>query len=745
MPAREQHRAPALEPVAGSATGPGRSRRVLGPAVALLAVAVVFVVGHMNQGVDTYLALAAGAHFRAHGVTLTDPFSFASRRPVAVAGEAVAEPAADSGSFVHPIGWVDQNWLAQTAMTWLVETVGWDALAALKLVLYGLVAAGLVAGGRARGASTLTSIVVAALTLVVCRDYVEIRPADLTNLAVTLLGLVLTLGSRRDSRLYWLLVPLVAVWCNLHSGFVFALMVVVGYGVGHLALGLVGGRAFRLPALALRRLGLAMAGALAATVVASPYRLANLTHVFTVTVGADAELWRSVSEWRPVWAAGLALGNPLPFVVLAAITTLVVVVWLVVGSRHPRGTVETTGFPPDIVLAAAVEVGFLMALASRRMIPVAALFAAPLLAEALEALTARPLSRATARLSGRGRQALELGAWLVVVVLGLVTTRKAWDVYARPWPADPARTSVTDRLLHSYLRPWGACDFLTENAVGGRVWSFWKSAGFLNWRLISGRSQDARLRTFIDGRAQQAFEAEVLRTYLGIVEGGPVGRAATAQGRKLTPEEARHVADQVGRQLRELRLELAVIEAGDASSAVARVLASLPSWELVYTDGRGTVLADTQGPHGKALVELVDSGRAHFPDELSRQLTRASRALQSGSERATEDALSALEAAFAARPSQRAVALASQLVGAPASRARVLAFCRHVAEDFAAHRATWAEQHGYYERVASSSVALAVLRDEALRTGDGATHRWAAEQLDVCSREIRRLAAQVMW
>jgi len=84
-----------------------------------------------------------------------------------------------------------------------------------------------VVGARLRGATTLTGVLTAVAVLVVCRAYLEIRPADLTNLFVVVLAVILAAATRRDRRFFWALAPFLALWCNLHSGFVFAFIVMV--------------------------------------------------------------------------------------------------------------------------------------------------------------------------------------------------------------------------------------------------------------------------------------------------------------------------------------------------------------------------------------------------------------------------------------------------------------------------------------------------------------------------------------
>jgi len=225
MPRRTSTR-PAEKPAPATISAPvaplGVARALLAPAVAVLAVVLVFLAMHMNQAVDTYLALAAGTHFRTHGVTLGDPFSFASRRPDPVAGAPTPAP---QGSWLHPVGWIDQNWLSQVAMSWLAGLFGLNALVLAKLLLYLLAAAGIVLGARIRGATMLTGVAVAVVVLLVCRSYLEIRPADVTNLAVVVLAVIVAAATRRNSRYFWVLVPFLALWCNLHSGFVFAFIV----------------------------------------------------------------------------------------------------------------------------------------------------------------------------------------------------------------------------------------------------------------------------------------------------------------------------------------------------------------------------------------------------------------------------------------------------------------------------------------------------------------------------------------
>ncbi len=271
----------------------------------ILAIAALYAATPMAQALDTWTALACGRHVAAHGVDDADPFAFASRP--------------QGGSSWHPTGWINQNWLTHLLLYVVVQAFGTGALAVLRVVVYGGVAIGLFAAQRLAGVRELTAASVVALALLLARPTLEVRPQDFTNLLVAMELVVLAAWTHRSSRLLWLAVPLFALWSNLHGGFVFGFILLLVVAAGRAVAERVTRRHPAGGPVRPTRVALVAAAALVACVLASPYRLANLTHPLLVSVSSDAASWRTIEEWRPFFEGGLDFHNQWYFVTWIAV------------------------------------------------------------------------------------------------------------------------------------------------------------------------------------------------------------------------------------------------------------------------------------------------------------------------------------------------------------------------------------------------------------------------------------------
>lgn len=689
------------------------------PALVLLVAALLHAVVHSNSLADTWISLAGGRHVAAQGPGDADPFSYASRPAAAAQLPADADAGTRLRAWLHPTGWINQNWLSHLVLHLVVRLGGENALLAWKAVVYAAVAALLVVAGRRHGAGAAASVLAAAAALEVARPLLEIRAQDHTNLVVAGLMVLMQVAATGDQRWWWGVPPLLAVWCNLHGGFVFGFIALAAYlGTGWLGRGrpsLGGGLATPV----LKAGVTAAALAVVTSVAASPYRLANLTHLLEVTLGADASEWRGVGEWAPVWR--IAAGDALPFVALATAwgVALVVVTFAGGRGRHRPGHAVAAGpdgglaaGPLDLPAAAVAAVAVALALLSHRFVPIAAIIVAPQAAALLHRLAALRAPRRGAGTHRRGAMAPAL-AWTLAAAGALAVALPLVRLLAAPWPADDVRTSPLARLAHLHLRPAGACAFLTANRVEGRIWNFWEEGGYLAFCQEPTAAGGIPVLVTIDGRAQGAYPVSAFRRYLELRDGGPLGRSALAAGRLLTAAERREVLDWTRGQLAGLGVGLADIHEAQRHLTVSLVLQDLPQWQPVYADNEHTLLADTTSAAGEALTRRAAQGTIVFPDEFSRCLTGALRLRNSRSEADLLRLVALARQAHRLRPSARAVELAAAALPLAASRDQALAFLDEVVADFFAQRDRYRERDGYAGRVAAAQAALVLQRAAA--------------------------------
>ena len=699
----------------------------------------------MSQSVDLWISLAGGRHILAHGVGSVDPFSFASMpattlSPGAGAWERLL-------AWANPHGWINQNWLSHVWLAWLASSLGLPVLFWWKLTVYVLVAAGLVITARLRGAGWELSMLAAAAVVAVGREFWEIRAQDHTNLLLVGLLLVLAMARRRASWL-WGVVPLMAVWANTHGGFVY----------GFIVLGVLtawqGGRAWRRgswssdEARSARRHLAVLGASLLVAVVASPYRLANLTHPVEVSLSPFAREWRLVGEWRSLWDPE-GFGTPGPFLVLLGLALVLLVLRLRLARKTAavgkgrRAIEPLPGAGIDWSDVALVLVTLGMATLSRRFLPILALLLAPLVASwGQGVLDAWPWAGHRAGAAGGSRDLCPdaWGSW--VLSSGCAST----GCTSQPWPPDATHASRLDRLTHSYQWPHGACQFMRLNGLSGRLFAFWQETGFAMWAQdpepVTGRLP---VQVFIDGRAQGAYPIETFRQYVHLRDGGPTGEAVKEQKRPFTAAEADEVRTFLQGNLRGLGINLALIPGDEAQAPISQALFNTPGWQVVYMDDRHTLLADTTTPAGKVLADGVWNASTRFPEGESGALTRCFLLLQRGDEASLGEALRLAREALAAAPSQRAVTYAAQAGEVTGRGDELETLLRETAESYLGRREALLRQDGYYRPLVAAFAALGHLQVRAQQRGDSRLAAWAAERLAVCQRDDEAVRRQIMW
>lgn len=167
-----------------------------------LAIVLPFSAGLMVQlsAVDLAYAIRAGQDTISAGAPVrTDTYTFTAQ------GTA----------------WTNQQWLAQVALALGYELAGWPGLALLRAALVGLIAASVFASLRASGLDKRTATLASLGSFLVAVPSLALRAqllgATLFALSVWMLSLPPDRSMRR-----WALVPVAAIWANVHGSFILA-------------------------------------------------------------------------------------------------------------------------------------------------------------------------------------------------------------------------------------------------------------------------------------------------------------------------------------------------------------------------------------------------------------------------------------------------------------------------------------------------------------------------------------------
>lgn len=115
--------------------------------------------------------------------------------------------------------WLNQQWLAEAILAAAYRLGGWTGLVVLRAMLVGVAFGLLFDIARRRAGSVRTAALLTLAAFVAAAITLGLRPQ---LFGVTIFAAVLWLldGRDRSPRLVWLVVPLVAVWANVHGSFV---------------------------------------------------------------------------------------------------------------------------------------------------------------------------------------------------------------------------------------------------------------------------------------------------------------------------------------------------------------------------------------------------------------------------------------------------------------------------------------------------------------------------------------------
>jgi hypothetical protein len=434
--------------------------------VRLPSTAGIFLAG--LGGIMVVIVLAKG---------LTDPDFFTHVRTgqlIVVTGQV---PTTDPFSFTwQGQPWTLHEWLSEVGMYLLLEAVG----VLPSLIVFGLIPGALLAilglNLVRRGVPLRPVAVACVLAAWVFVPYVTIRPQAISWLLMAVLVTFLwSLDGTRPRRILWV-IPLFALWANLHGLWVVGLGVLVMYGLFTVA-----GRTPMAGPAARGWVAVALVGCLFA-VMLTPSGPAGVLYPLRYIDSGDWGL-ENIHEWQSPDFHGAAHWGLL---------TLILVLLLVgIGSGGPGW------------MGALTVLGVGMSLVSLRNAPLLAVWAVPVVAMGLAArwparLTPRPVPASQVR----ARRLMELGTALVVVVVSVVLVL----------PQTPA-VRIEETVASEF--PEAPMDILLEVNPDARILAEYGWGGYVIWRGF-----DAGARVFVDGR-NDMYEQSILEDYSAIRAADP--------------------------------------------------------------------------------------------------------------------------------------------------------------------------------------------------------------------------------
>lgn len=455
----------------------------------------------------------------------------------------------------HPF--LNHEWLTDVVMALLYDHLG---VAGLKLWKFGCAAATilLIAMGLADTGATpsvrLNTLVTAALALM---PQMMFRPQVFTFCLFAAILVLLGRHNYRGTAPLWMAVPLVAVWANLHGGFILGIAALGVYAGVVGAQDLIGGAGIARAA----RLGILTIAATAASLL-TPYGI-GLWKAVIHALGNP--LTRNiVTDWQPLlfalerqWSAE-HLGVVYYLCVLGLIAAMVITFVIT-----PRGG--------DLPLVAIAVLMSAAAFTAVRNMPIAVIAcAAPVARHTWLIFTGMRERDARAAAQSPPSDHSGVNQWLAAVLAAVVAITSGL---------------FSTRIMMEPGYPGGALSFMRRHALRGNLLGAFGWGDYLIWHMAPGS------KVFIDGRYDTVFPLQVIRDYAVFYFDLP----GAAQVLSAYPHDFVLIPPR---------------------SPVYRRLEQDPDWKLVYQDQNAVLFARANSAAAKipdVPVEVIAPERSYFP------------------------------------------------------------------------------------------------------------------------------------
>jgi hypothetical protein len=407
-----------------------------------------------------------------------------------------AVPTTDPFSFSKPgQTWFAHEWLTSVMYALLVRAAGLKALVFLTGVILALYNTILLRGIVKRGANSLLAIALVLAGTNAASIHFHTRPHVLTLLFLTVATALIAEDRRKPTQWIWLLIPLTALWANMHGGFVilFAVLGIVVLGSAAEML-LDKAEAAGKRKMALRYVWLGLGCGLASLLNPQGIKL----HLHIVELMQTSWFKTHINEYQsPSFnSEAMLFFMALLFLGLAAVYPLL--------SRK------------QITEALWIVFFAYWALVSARNIPLFIIVVLPFVALELTNLWQR-VANGSSRQSTVGvlediatqtsAKFRPVGVWTLLFAAGILLFTPA-----SRWPTDFSKETFPLAMLHRHAGEFAAARVFTLDQWGDYLI-------YLNY---------PRQKVFIDGRSDYYGE-EIGKAYLAIYEGRPKWRELMGQ------------------------------------------------------------------------------------------------------------------------------------------------------------------------------------------------------------------------
>ena len=425
--------------------------------------------------------------------------------------------------------WNNHEWLSEVLMAAIFNHAGVFGLILLKLACSAVVILGLAAAIAETGSSTLVQFAVLIGSAVVVKPQLQFRPQSFTFALLAVLIYLLTRDAYRRTGRLWLAIPILALWANLHGGFIMGIAALGTYSAVSGLQDAIAGRGYRRAT--------SLAAITCASIVATlltPYGFATWETVGHALSNPYTRL--VIEEWQPLGSAAIAHWQKGEFLISnydigIAMMAVTVLTWAL--------TIEAQ----DLPLFAIALVMAIAAFISTRNLPIAMI--------ALAAPLARHFPRAWQWLvpvkeSPRPPQRSGLVNQAILIALSIV-------IFAE-------NGFFSRSLISPDFYPVSACAFMRQHHQHGNILSTFEWGEYLIWNMAP------ESKVFIDGRYDTVFPYEIIYKFALFNFNLPGGDAV----------------------LSEFPNDFVLIKPGSGSR---KLMDARTDWKLIYTDASSRLYA----------------------------------------------------------------------------------------------------------------------------------------------------------
>jgi hypothetical protein len=377
--------------------------------------------------------------------------------------------------------WDNHEWLTEVVMAAAYNALGVVGLKIWKFICVAATMLLVMAGLAETGASPTIRLNILTVGAIATMPQMEFRPQLFTFVMVAALLAILARHTYRRKAPLWLVIPMMALWANLHGGFIMGVAMIAIYSGATIIEDLASGAGFRRG----MRLGAIAFAASIATLI-TPYGIETWRPVLHALHNPLTRI--AVTDWQPLafaltrqWRA-----NPAGIVYILCgvgmLTAFVATFALV-----PRGDDL-----PLVVIAAVMSVA---AMAAVRNLPIAVIACALPVARRLSLLMARrrDLAAAAGAKIDPPPERSATSPWLALAVAAMLAIHSG---------------IFSPRLRTDKPYPVGAVAFMRQHDLRGNILGDFNWGEYLIWHTAP------QSKVFIDGRYDTVYPYTTIAQYI---------------------------------------------------------------------------------------------------------------------------------------------------------------------------------------------------------------------------------------